>query len=68
MLKEEGTRTREQLRKEYSKMQRAQFILWLAEHDRNAMRELTEPTQEMDSGKGLDWMTVRAEMNKLFDV
>jgi ribosomal protein S6 len=65
MLAERPTRTPEELRQEFSKMQRAQFILWLVEQDQEAVRELDEAANLTDD-QYQDWQKVKEELNKRF--
>jgi hypothetical protein len=67
MLAEDRTRTREELRKEFSKMQRAQFIIWLTEQNVAAAKEIDQAEAELEMGKGYDWQRVREEINQRFD-
>jgi len=56
--------TKEELRREFARMQRAQFIIWLAIKDNTTLRELDETKEQMESGDSIPWTQIRAELNQ----
>jgi hypothetical protein len=56
--------TKEELQREFARMQRAQFIIWLATKDEAILRELAEAKEQMDMGKSTTWNQVRLELNQ----
>ena len=68
MLAERINVSREKLRSEFSKMQRAQFIEWLINNDTEAWKEIAASERAIADGQAVDWKSVREEMNKKFNV
>ena len=68
MLTEKTTVRTEDLRTEFSKMQRAQFIEWLINNDTEAWKEIAASERAIADGQAVDWKSVREEMNKKFNL
>ena len=54
------------LKAEFARMQRAQFIIWLATKDEKMMRELDRDAAELTPGTGIAYEEIRKEMNAKF--
>jgi hypothetical protein len=60
------TKARVDLRQEYRKMQRAQFVLWLATRDEGEMAELERLALDMEQGEGVTLEEVRRQQAARF--